>query len=411
MNRDMKKVVLGLIVLCAMASDLNAQTYKNSISVLGGSSALWLTNSATESGQRPVYSHAGLQVTHQLKSNIEVVLTGLGGYTTAPSYNAVRSGVDMKYLSAGLGLRYSLSKPLAKIFTPFASLEASALARKNTTQTNHNVDVIGSVGLGLKAAITKQVSLMYQVSTGSPFYQTSHLGSNAFDVRGSYFLNSFGVSFAFGVDCKETKATTKVSAPVDVDTDGDGVVDRLDQCPGVFGTVANNGCIDPALQAAAIAKLEKEALAKAEAAVAARYAAEAKAKAEAQAKQAAETKAAEEQKAKEQLLQDRTLIFNDDSAVILPAAKAQADEVVEALKQNPTARVKVEGHTDNYGTKKNNIKVSRNRAARVSKYLKKNGIEASRIESSYYGESQPKHSNRTQAGKKLNRRVEIKVIK
>jgi outer membrane protein OmpA-like peptidoglycan-associated protein len=226
-------------------------------------------------------------------------------------------------------------------------------------------------------------------------------------------LNTFGVSYAFGTDCKETKATTKVSAPVDVDTDGDGVVDRLDQCPGVFGTVANNGCVDPALQAAAMAKMEKEAMAKAEAVVAARYAAEAKAKAEAesQAKQAAEMKAAEEQKAKEQLLQDRTLIFNDDSAVILPAAKAQADEVVAALKQNPTARVKVEGHTDNHGTKKNNIKVSRNRAARVSKYLKKNGIEASRIESSYYGESQPKHSNRTQAGKKLNRRVELKIIK
>ena len=409
----MKKVVLGIIALCGMASSLQAQSYKNSISVLGGTSSLWLTNSVIESGQRPVYSHAGLQVTHAVKPNIEVVLTALGGYTTSPSYNAVRNGVDMKYLSAGLGLRYSLSKPLAKIFTPFASLEASALARKNTIQTNHNVDVIGSAGLGLKAAITKQVSLVYQVSVGSPFYQTSHVGSNAFDARGSYFLNSFGVSFAFGADCKETKATTKVSAPVDVDTDGDGVVDRLDQCPGVFGTVANNGCVDPALQAAAMAKLEKEAMAKAEAVVAARYAAEAKAKveAESQAKQAAETKAAEEQKAKEQLLQDRTLIFNDDSAVILPAAKAQADEVVAALKQNPTARVKVEGHTDNHGTKKNNIKVSRNRAARVSKYLKKNGIEANRIESSYYGESQPKHSNRTQAGKKLNRRVELKIIK
>ena len=347
----MKKVVVGILVMCAMVSNLTAQTYKNSISVLGGSSSLWLTNTATEAGIRPTYSHGGLQVTHQLKSNIEVVLTGLGGYTTSPSYNAVKSGVDMKYLSAGLGLRYSLSKPLAKIFTPFASLEASALARKNTTQTNHNVDVIGSVGLGLKAAITKQVSLLYQVSMGSPFYQTSHLGSNAFDVRGSYLLNSFGVSFAFGKGCEQPIATA-VSAP-----------------------------------------------------------AKAKAAAEAQAKQAAETKAAEEQQAKEQLLQDRTLIFNDDSAVILPAAKAQADEVVEALKQNPSAKITVKGHTDNYGTKKNNVKVSRNRAARVRKYLQRNGIEASRIESSYYGESQPAHSNRTQAGKKLNRRVEIKIVK
>jgi OOP family OmpA-OmpF porin len=110
-------------------------------------------------------------------------------------------------------------------------------------------------------------------------------------------------------------------------------------------------------------------------------------------------------------LQDRTLIFNDDSAVILPAAKAQADEVVTALLANPTAKITVKGHTDNYGTKKNNVKVSRNRAKRVSKYLQKNGIDASRIESTYYGESQPAHSNKTQAGMKLNRRVEIKIVK
>jgi outer membrane protein OmpA-like peptidoglycan-associated protein len=405
----MKKVVVGILVMCAMVSNLTAQTYKNSISVLGGSSSLWLTNTATEAGIRPVYSHGGLQVTHTVKSNIEVVLTGLGGYTTAPSYNAIKSGVDMKYLSAGLGLRYSLSKPLAKIFTPFASLEASALARKNTTQTNHNVDVIGSVGLGVKAAITKQVSLMYQVSTGSPFYQTSHLGSNAFDARGSYFLNSFGVSFAFGGNCAcQAKESAKTTAPVDVDTDGDGVVDRLDQCPGVFGSVSNNGCIDPALQAAALAKLEKEAMAKAEAVVASRYAAEAKAKAEAEAaaKQAAETKAAEEQ-----LLKDRTLLFNDDSAVILPAAKEEADKVVEGLKKYPTAHVKIEGHTDSHGTKRNNVIVSRNRITSVLAYLTSNGIDLNRIESAFFGETRPVQSNKTEEGKKLNRRVEIKIVK
>jgi len=404
----MKKVVLGFVVACAMFTQVSAQTYKNSVSVVGGSSNLWLTNSLIESGQRPVYSHAGLQITHQIKPTIEVVLTGLGGYTTSPSFNAVRSGVDMKYLSAGLGLRYMLAKPIVNIFTPFASIEASALARKNTTQTNHNIDVIGSAGLGLKAAITKQVGLVYQVSVGSPFYQTSHLGSNAFEARGSYFLNSFGITFSFGKGCEETKAVAKSTAPVDVDTDGDGVVDRLDQCPGVFGSVANNGCIDPALQAAAQAKMEKEAMAKAEAVVAARYAAEAKAKAEAEAaaKQAAEKKAEEEQ-----LLKDRTLLFNDDSAVILPDAKVEADKVVEGLKKYPAARVKIEGHTDSHGTKRNNVIVSRNRITSVLAYLTSNGIDLNRIGSAFFGETRPVQSNKTEEGKKLNRRVEIKVIK
>jgi hypothetical protein len=53
----MKKIVLGLVVACAMFTQVSAQTYKNSVSVLGGTSNLWLTNSAIESGQRPVYSH------------------------------------------------------------------------------------------------------------------------------------------------------------------------------------------------------------------------------------------------------------------------------------------------------------------------------------------------------------------
>ena len=56
-----------------------------------------------------------------------------------------------------------------------------------------------------------------------------------------------------------------------------------------------------------------------------------------------------------------------------------------------------------------NEKLSAKRAAAVKDYLVQNGIDASRLESKGYGESNPIDSNKTRAGRANNRRVEIKV--
>ena len=83
------------------------------------------------------------------------------------------------------------------------------------------------------------------------------------------------------------------------------------------------------------------------------------------------------------------------------------DEVALALKDNPTIKVRIEGHTDSQGTDKFNLKLSNNRAASVRKYLIGKGIEGSRMESKGFGERVPIADNRTNDGRAQNRRVEF----
>jgi outer membrane protein OmpA-like peptidoglycan-associated protein len=85
--------------------------------------------------------------------------------------------------------------------------------------------------------------------------------------------------------------------------------------------------------------------------------------------------------------------------------------VVTALTARPEINIRIDGHSDSYGTSKNNIKASRNRAQGAAKFLVKNGIAASRLQVNAYGEDKPIASNNTKAGMAQNRRIEIRIIK
>jgi OOP family OmpA-OmpF porin len=71
----------------------------------------------------------------------------------------------------------------------------------------------------------------------------------------------------------------------------------------------------------------------------------------------------------------------------------------------------IEGHTDSTGSLETNMRLSKERAAAIKSYLIENGISASRLESEGFGPNQPVGSNKTAAGRKQNRRTEVKVIK
>jgi len=103
--------------------------------------------------------------------------------------------------------------------------------------------------------------------------------------------------------------------------------------------------------------------------------------------------------------------FALNKAELTDAAKRTLDdEVVAALKDDPSLRVIVEGHTDSTGSAAYNQKLSERRAATVKAYLVGRGIAAERVKSVGYGETQPRASNDTPEGRAQNRRVEIKVI-
>ena len=142
------------------------------------------------------------------------------------------------------------------------------------------------------------------------------------------------------------------------DADGDGVVDNFDRCPETpAGTrVDGNGCTLPE-----ILKLEG-------------------------------------------------VTFEFDKATLTANAKTVLDElVVPLMNRYPDMIVEVAGHTDSKGSDSYNQRLSDQRARSVVDYLTLKGVELHRMTARGYGESAPVADNATDAGRELNRRVELRV--
>lgn len=101
------------------------------------------------------------------------------------------------------------------------------------------------------------------------------------------------------------------------------------------------------------------------------------------------------------------LLFATAQATILPESEGALQELYDYLSTNPTARIRIVGHTDNIGSERDNQILSENRAASVKAAMVERGIDADRIETEGRGESQPIDTNDTEEGRARNRRVEI----
>ena len=148
------------------------------------------------------------------------------------------------------------------------------------------------------------------------------------------------------------------------DTDGDGVLDKDDKCPKEAGTVANNGCPEVKPTEEVVKALNTYA---------------------------------------------RSILFDSGKA----SFQKQTDQVLQAMvvifKEYPKADFGIEGHTDSQGPKASNQALSERRANAVRDYLISNGIAADRLTAAGFGESTPIANNKTAAGRKENRRVEVKL--
>jgi len=101
--------------------------------------------------------------------------------------------------------------------------------------------------------------------------------------------------------------------------------------------------------------------------------------------------------------------FASGAAKLTNESTAILDQVIGALKTNTAVSISIQAHTDNRGSARVNMDLSRKRAETVVRYLMKGGIDLSRLSAIGYGESRPRKSNRTAEGRSANRRVEIKV--
>ena len=107
----------------------------------------------------------------------------------------------------------------------------------------------------------------------------------------------------------------------------------------------------------------------------------------------------------------RNIFFDFNSYTLKPQSYPELKKLVYFLKDNPTIIIEIAGHTDSIGTHEYNMKLSQNRALAVKNYLVKHGINPGRLIAKGYGDTKPVAPNTTEKGRKLNRRVEIKIIK
>ena len=101
--------------------------------------------------------------------------------------------------------------------------------------------------------------------------------------------------------------------------------------------------------------------------------------------------------------------FDFNQSTITANSKLALDKLVSIFKEYPETNILVEGHTDDKGTDSYNLSLSQRRADAVGNYLKANGILSSRLTIKWYGESQPKVDNTTDANRAENRRVEFGI--
>ncbi|MDQ1335506.1 MAG: hypothetical protein QG552_2456 [Thermodesulfobacteriota bacterium] len=104
------------------------------------------------------------------------------------------------------------------------------------------------------------------------------------------------------------------------------------------------------------------------------------------------------------------VLFDFDKSNIKPQFHGLLDEVVAVFKQNPGLRTRIEGHTDNVGTAAYNKKLSLRRANSVMGYLVKKGIAKDRLTIEGFGFTRPVAPNDTKEGRALNRRVQLTPV-
>lgn len=107
----------------------------------------------------------------------------------------------------------------------------------------------------------------------------------------------------------------------------------------------------------------------------------------------------------------KTILFNTGKFTFQEKSYAVLDNMAKVMNQFPNAKFAIEGHTDNTGTDKINDPLSNDRANAVREYLISKGISASRLSSQGFGSKKPIDDNKTAAGRANNRRTEIKLVK
>ena len=193
-------------------------------------------------------------------------------------------------------------------------------------------------------------------------------------------------------DCPKTFGPKENNGCPYPDTDGDGLLDNNDDCPSIAGPIENKGC--PYKDTDDDGLLDKD-------------------------DECPKTAGPIEnkgcpviEKEEQEILNTAfsNLEFETNLDVIKISSKPALVELSNTLKKKPDWKLKLSGHTDNVGDNDANMILSKKRAESVKRFLASQGIDKSRLQTEFFGESEPISDNATASGRQKNRRVEFKII-
>ena len=104
------------------------------------------------------------------------------------------------------------------------------------------------------------------------------------------------------------------------------------------------------------------------------------------------------------------LLYDFDSDAIRTEAGENLRNLASSLKKYPSTELLIVGHTDRLGSTEYNQDLSQRRASSASGYLAVQGVGSSRMQTTGKGELEPLASNETEAGRQLNRRIEVAIF-
>jgi outer membrane protein OmpA-like peptidoglycan-associated protein len=106
----------------------------------------------------------------------------------------------------------------------------------------------------------------------------------------------------------------------------------------------------------------------------------------------------------------KTVYFDSGKNTFKEETISKLDEAASIMQKFTTAKFNISGHTDSTGSKKRNLELSESRANAVKDYLVSKGVSSSNLTAKGFGEDMPIASNNTRSGRSKNRRVEVKLI-
>lgn len=339
----MKKILLSTVACATMMLAANSD-YKYEITPTFGG-----VYTEGNLGLDRNYANGGLSLGfNQFDSFIDQVELGFLRSIEDVNYKGTNADTGITRVFTNFIKEYSLTSDVSLYTLIGAGVEIF------DNEANGNEDgLFGNYGAGIKYKIADQFALKFDVRH---LIEADHGDNN--------LLYNIGFAVPFGEVAKAApvveKAAPVVVAPAPVETpkdsDADGVIDSLDECPNTMAKakVDSVGCMT---------------------------------------------------------LVNLNINFDTNKSDIKDSYNTRIVEFANMLKANPKLKATIEAHTDSVGSDAYNQKLSERRAASTVEALKALKVDTSKIKAVGYGEARPVATNATAEGKAENRRVEAVMSK